>query len=63
MLGKSCSVSLSIDIDNISAFFSREKAIKDLLARSAARLDDWISSGLVGSLKLPATWIDEAKVG
>ncbi|KAF9051437.1 nuclear protein 96-domain-containing protein [Panaeolus papilionaceus] len=39
----------------------REKAIKDLLARSAARLDDWISSGLVGSLKLPATWIDEAK--
>lgn len=43
-------------------FSSREKAIKDLLARSADKLDDWMVSGLVGSLKLPMTWIDEAKV-
>ncbi len=43
-------------------FCSREKTIKDLLARSADKLDDWVVRGLVGSLKLPMTWIDEAKV-
>ncbi|PPR00799.1 hypothetical protein CVT24_000731 [Panaeolus cyanescens] len=46
---------------HIEGSVGREKAIKDLLARSAARLDEWVSSGLVGSLKLPAIWIDEAK--
>ncbi|KAF9567185.1 hypothetical protein CPC08DRAFT_627248 [Agrocybe pediades] len=39
----------------------REKAIKDLLARSGAKLDDWMTRGLVGSLKLPTPWVDEAK--
>ncbi|KAH9478612.1 Nuclear pore complex protein Nup98-Nup96 [Psilocybe cubensis] len=39
----------------------REKAIKDLLARSAPKLDDWMTRALVGSLKLPMTWVDEAK--
>ncbi|KAF9525060.1 nuclear protein 96-domain-containing protein [Crepidotus variabilis] len=39
----------------------RMKAIKDLLARSASRLDEWMVHGLAGSLKLPMTWIDEAK--
>lgn len=41
---------------------SREKAIKDLLARSAGKLDNWEVRGLVGSLKLPMAWIDDAKV-
>lgn len=40
----------------------REKAIKELLARSAPKLNDWMTHGLVGSLKLPMTWLDEAKV-
>lgn len=40
----------------------REKAIKDLLARSGPNLDEWMTRGLVGSLKLPMTWVDEAKV-
>ncbi|KAF8155941.1 nuclear protein 96-domain-containing protein [Crassisporium funariophilum] len=39
----------------------REKAVKDLLARSGSKLDDWMTRGLVGSLKLPMIWIDEAK--
>ncbi|KIM46777.1 hypothetical protein M413DRAFT_440353 [Hebeloma cylindrosporum] len=39
----------------------REKAIKELLARSAPRLNDWMTHGLVGSLKLPMAWLDEAK--
>ncbi|KAF9476965.1 hypothetical protein BDN70DRAFT_862477 [Pholiota conissans] len=41
--------------------FGREKALKDLLARSGPKLDDWQTRALVGSLKLPMTWIDEAK--
>lgn len=40
----------------------RARAIKDLLTRSAAQLDDWVTRGLIGSLKLPAAWISEAKV-
>ena len=42
---------------------SRERAIKDLLARSGHKLNEWTTRGLVGSLKLPMAWIDEAKVG
>lgn len=40
----------------------REKAIKDLLARSGHKLDNWTALGLAGTLKLPMAWIDEAKV-
>ncbi|KAJ7355529.1 nuclear protein 96-domain-containing protein [Mycena albidolilacea] len=39
----------------------REKAIKDLLARCAARLDEWSTRGIVGSLRVPMTWVQEAK--
>ena len=40
----------------------REKAIKDLLARSGHKLDNWTALGLAGTLRLPMSWIDEAKV-
>lgn len=36
--------------------------IRELLTRSAAKLDDWVTRGLVGSLKIPIAWINEAKV-
>ncbi|KAF7964558.1 hypothetical protein HWV62_5694 [Athelia sp. TMB] len=39
----------------------REKAIKDLLARQAARLDDWTVRGFCGSLQIPLPWVNEAK--
>ncbi|KAJ6581258.1 nuclear protein 96-domain-containing protein [Mycena capillaripes] len=39
----------------------REKAIKDLLARCAARMDEWSTRGIVGSLRVPMAWIQEAK--
>ncbi|KAH9941590.1 nuclear protein 96-domain-containing protein [Epithele typhae] len=39
----------------------RVKAIKELLTRCADKLDDWVTRGLVGSLKLPMAWINEAK--
>ncbi|RPD56020.1 hypothetical protein L227DRAFT_509201 [Lentinus tigrinus ALCF2SS1-6] len=39
----------------------RAKAVKELLTRCAAKLDDWVTRGLVGSLKLPMAWINEAK--
>ena len=42
--------------------YRREKAIKDLLARSGHKLDNWTALGLAGTLKLPMPWIDEAKV-
>ena len=42
--------------------FRRAKAVKELLTRCAAQLDDWVTRGLVGSLKLPMAWINEAKV-
>ena len=32
------------------------------MARSGPKLDDWMTRALVGSLKLPMTWVDEAKV-
>jgi hypothetical protein len=44
------------------SFNRREKAIKDLLARSGHKLDNWTALGLAGTLKLPMPWIDEAKV-
>ena len=40
----------------------REKAIRDLLLRSAPKLDDWTTRGMAGSLKIPLTWVSEAKV-
>ncbi|OCH85762.1 hypothetical protein OBBRIDRAFT_739307 [Obba rivulosa] len=39
----------------------RRKAIKELLTRFAASLDDWTVRGLVGSLKIPMAWLNEAK--
>jgi hypothetical protein len=41
---------------------SREKAIKDLLHRSADKLDEWMCSGILGSLKIPVAWVNEARV-
>ncbi|KAI0066823.1 hypothetical protein BV25DRAFT_1819933 [Artomyces pyxidatus] len=39
----------------------REKAIKDLLLRSAPKLDDYVTRGIAGSLRVPLSWINEAK--
>jgi len=41
---------------------SRKAAIKNLLNRCAPELSDWTVSGLVGSLKIPLAWVNEAKV-
>ncbi|EJF57390.1 hypothetical protein DICSQDRAFT_157411 [Dichomitus squalens LYAD-421 SS1] len=46
---------------HLEAPAGRVKAIKELLTRSASKLDDWVTRGLVGSLKIPMTWINEAK--
>ncbi|KAJ7460571.1 nuclear protein 96-domain-containing protein [Mycena latifolia] len=46
---------------HIESSAGREKAIKDSLARCAARLDDWTTRGLTGSLRIPMAWIQEAK--
>ncbi|CAA7267293.1 unnamed protein product [Cyclocybe aegerita] len=46
---------------HIEGGIGREKAIRDLLARSGPKLNDWMTRGLVGSLKLPMSWVDEAK--
>ncbi|KAJ2925405.1 hypothetical protein H1R20_g11674, partial [Candolleomyces eurysporus] len=46
---------------HLEASEGRRKAIKDLLARSAPLMDDWMTRGLVGSLKIPITWVHEAK--
>jgi len=46
---------------HIESSIGREKAIKDLLARSAPLLDDWTIRGLAGSLKVPLSWVNEAK--
>ncbi|THH21138.1 hypothetical protein EW146_g347 [Bondarzewia mesenterica] len=46
---------------HIEGSTGREKAIKDLLARSAPKLDDWMTRGIAGSLKIPLSWINEAK--
>ncbi|KAL1749061.1 nuclear protein 96-domain-containing protein [Schizophyllum fasciatum] len=39
----------------------RERAIRDFLMRTAPILDQWQHSGLVGSLRIPQAWVDEAK--
>ncbi|CAL1699287.1 unnamed protein product [Somion occarium] len=46
---------------HIEGSAGRRRAIKDLLSRSASRLDDYMTRGLVGSLKIPLTWVNEAK--
>ncbi|KAG7091970.1 hypothetical protein E1B28_008359 [Marasmius oreades] len=46
---------------HLEGSFGRQKAIKDLLNRSAEKLDEWMTRGLVGSLKIPVNWIHEAK--
>ncbi|KAI0332827.1 hypothetical protein GY45DRAFT_1245970 [Cubamyces sp. BRFM 1775] len=46
---------------HIEGSAGRAKVIKELLARSASKLDDWVTRGLVGSLKIPMAWINEAK--
>ena len=33
-----------------------------MLARNAPKIDEWMTAGLVGSLRLPTSWVDEAKV-
>ncbi|THV04722.1 hypothetical protein K435DRAFT_746502 [Dendrothele bispora CBS 962.96] len=46
---------------HIEGSAGRRKAIKDLLARSADKLDEWMTRGVVGSLKIPMKWVQEAK--
>jgi len=46
---------------HIEGSAGREKAIKDLLARQAMKLDDWTMRGFCGSLKIPTSWVNEAK--
>lgn len=46
---------------HIEGSAGREKAVKDLLWRSAPQLDEWMTRGIVGSLKIPMAWVSEAK--
>jgi nuclear pore complex protein Nup98-Nup96 len=46
---------------HIEGSAGREKAIKDLLHRSAKKLDEWMCSGILGSLKIPMAWVNEAR--
>ncbi|KAA1472029.1 hypothetical protein DENSPDRAFT_800387 [Dentipellis sp. KUC8613] len=46
---------------HIEGSAGRERAIKELLARSASKLDDWMIRGIAGSLKIPLAWVNEAK--
>ncbi|PFH49584.1 hypothetical protein AMATHDRAFT_62906 [Amanita thiersii Skay4041] len=46
---------------HIEGSAGREKAVKDLLARCAPKVDEWMTRGLVGSLKIPLSWVNEAK--
>ncbi|KIJ61588.1 hypothetical protein HYDPIDRAFT_42554 [Hydnomerulius pinastri MD-312] len=46
---------------HIEGSAGREKAIKDLLHRSADKLDEWVCSGILGSLKIPLAWVNDAK--
>ncbi|KAI0764576.1 nuclear protein 96-domain-containing protein [Trametes elegans] len=46
---------------HIEGSAGRARVIKELLTRSASKLDDWVMRGLVGSLKVPVSWISEAK--
>ena len=41
---------------------SRKRTIQAMLARNAPKIDEWMTAGLVGSLRLPTSWVDEAKV-
>lgn len=41
--------------------YRRKHAIKQLLAQSAPALDDFKVVGLIGSLRIPTEWVDEAK--
>lgn len=54
--------SLTIQMYAFCSHSRREKAVKELLARSAPRLDEWMVRGIAGSMKIPMAWIDEAKV-
>jgi len=46
---------------HIEGSAGREKAIKDLLSRSAPKLDAWTTRGIIGSLKIPISWVNEVK--
>jgi len=46
---------------HIEGSAGRRKAIKDLLYRSAPKLDDYMLKGLCGSLRIPEPWVHEAK--
>lgn len=39
----------------------RKRTIKETLSRNAPHLDEWMTRGLVGSLKIPMAWVNEAK--
>ena len=47
---------------HLEGSLGRKKAIKELLARNAPALDEWMVRGVVGSLKIPMEWVYEAKV-
>jgi len=46
---------------HIEGSAGREKAIRDILHRSADKLDEWMCSGILGSLKIPLAWVNDAK--
>lgn len=46
---------------HIEGSAGRKVAIKNLLNRCAPELSDWTLRGLVGSLKIPLAWVNEAK--
>jgi len=46
---------------HIEGSLGRKAAIKNLLNRCAPELSDWTVRGLVGSLKIPLAWVNEAK--
>lgn len=46
---------------HIEGSAGRKRAIKEMLSRNAPQLDDWMTRGLVGSLKIPVAWVNEAK--
>ncbi|KAJ7180452.1 nuclear protein 96-domain-containing protein [Mycena filopes] len=39
----------------------REKAVKELLIRCAVRMDEWSTRGIIGSLRVPMAWVQEAQ--
>ncbi|KAH8101186.1 nuclear protein 96-domain-containing protein [Cristinia sonorae] len=46
---------------HIEGSAGRRKVIKELLARSASKIDDYMLKGLCGSLRIPESWVNEAK--